>query len=390
MKTENLLKRLFISKSERMLIMKFRKISALLVVVMMISLFSGCGNKSKGVIEDMAKEYSKYVTLGEYKGLSYVPTKTPVTEDSIQYDIQNLISQNTKENKIMTGIATEGDTVNIDYVGTIDGEEFEGGSTQGAGTDLELGSGSYIEGFEEQIEGHSPGDAFDVEVTFPDDYGSTDLAGKDAVFQTVLNYIVEKEEPKYDDALVASATDYSTVEEYEKSLLDEYKKNAAESDLSSDKSSLFQQVIDNSTVSEYPQEEVEQRIKMVMDNVEQEAEANGVDVNTYLSNYGYTLEDFKSNIKDSVQTYIKEKMVVVTIAEKEKITVTDEEADAKVKELLEMSGLTDKETLSQQYGFTDEDYYYEVLYTKIMDFIYDNAVKASATDASSDDATSEE
>ena len=370
--------------------MKFRKISALLVVVMMISLFSGCGNKSKGVIEDMAKEYSKYVTLGEYKGISYVPTKTPISEDNIQYDIQNLISQNTKENKIMTGIATEGDTVNIDYVGTIDGEEFEGGSTQGAGTDLELGSGSYIEGFEEQIVGHSPGDAFDVEVTFPDDYGSTDLAGKDAVFQTVLNYIVEKEEPKYDDALVASATDYSTVEEYEKSLLDEYKKNAEESDLSSDKSSLFQQVIDNSTVSEYPQEEVEERIKMVMDNVEQEAEANGVDINTYLSNYGYTLEDFKTNIKDSVQTYIKEKMVVVTIAEKEEITVTDEEADAKVKELLEMSGLSDKETLNQQYGFTDEDYYYEVLYTKIMDFIYDNAVKASATDASSDDATSEE
>ncbi|MBP3719608.1 MAG: trigger factor [Eubacterium sp.] len=370
--------------------MKFRKISALLVVVMMISLFSGCGNKSKGVIEDMAKEYSKYVTLGEYKGVSYVPTQTPVTEDSIQYDIQNLISQNTKENKVMTGIATEGDTVNIDYVGSIDGEEFDGGSTQGAGTDLELGSGTYIEGFEEQIMGHSPGDAFDVEVTFPDDYGSADLAGKDAVFKTVLNYIVEKEEPKYDDALVASATDYTTVEEYEKSLLDEYKKNAEESDLASDKNSLFQQVIDNSTVSEYPQEEVEERIKMVMDNVEQEAEANGVDVNTYLSNYGYTLEDFKSNIKDSVQTYIKEKMVVVTIAEKEKITVTDEEADAKVQELLEMSGLTDKETLNQQYGFTDEDYYYEVLYTKIMDFIYDNAVKASATDASMDDATTEE
>ena len=156
-----------------MRIMKFRKISAVLVAVMILSLLSGCGKKSKGVIEDMQKEYSKFVTLGEYKGVEYTEQKTVITSDDLEYDIDNLIAQNTKENQIKEGIATFGDAVNIDYVGSIDGEEFDGGSTQGMGTEITLGESGYIDNFDEQVAGHSPGDAFDVKVTFPDDYGNT-------------------------------------------------------------------------------------------------------------------------------------------------------------------------------------------------------------------------
>jgi len=371
-----------------MRIMKFRKISAVLVAVMILSLLSGCGKKSKGVIEDMQKEYSKFVTLGEYKGVEYTEQKTVITSDDLEYDIDNLIAQNTKENQIKEGIATFGDAVNIDYVGSIDGEEFDGGSTQGMGTEITLGESGYIDNFDEQVAGHSPGDAFDVKVTFPDDYGNADLAGKDAVFATTLNYIVEKIEPKYNDVLVASATDYSTVDEYEAALIEEKQKSADDSDLSTNKNQAFQAAVDKCTVSEYPEAEVNERVEMVMGNVEQEAEANGVDINGYLANYGYDLDTFKDNVKQSVETYIREKMIVVAISEKEGITVTEEEADNKVKELLEMSGLSDKETLSKQYGFKDEDYYYEVLYQKVVDLIYENAVavKATETDATSDDA----
>ena len=371
-----------------MRIMKFRKISAVLVAVMILSLLSGCGKKSKGVIEDMQKEYSKFVTLGEYKGVEYTEQKTVITSDDLEYDIDNLIAQNTKENQIKEGIATFGDAVNIDYVGSIDGEEFDGGSTQGMGTEITLGESGYIDNFDEQVAGHSPGDAFDVKVTFPDDYGNTDLAGKDAVFATTLNYIVEKIEPKYNDVLVASATDYSTVDEYEAALIEEKQKSADDSDLSTNKNQAFQAAIDACTVSEYPEAEVNERVEMVMGNVEQEAEANGVDINGYLANYGYDLDTFKDNVKQSVETYIREKMIVVAISEKEGITVTEEEADNKVKELLEMSGLSDKETLSKQYGFKDEDYYYEVLYQKVVDLIFENAVavEATETDATSDDA----
>lgn len=366
--------------------MKFKKLSAILIAVMILSLFSGCGKKDKGAVEEMKDSYIKYVTLGQYKGVEYTPQVTEVHDEYIQYDIQNLLSSNSTRKEVDTGIATMGDTVNIDFVGYIDGEPFDGGDSQGQGYDLTLGSRSFIDDFEDQICGHSPGDAFDVEVTFPDDYGSEDLAGKDALFETTLNYFVETEEPEYNDALVASATDYTTTEEYEQALLDQYKTNAEESDLSANKSAVFNKVIENSTVSQYPETEVNDRIESVMSSVQSEAEANGVDVATYLSNYGYDLDSFKDSIKESVETYIREKMIVVAIANEEKITVTEEEKEAKIQELLKQTGLTDKETLDAQYGFQDDDYYYEVLYSKVIDFVYENAVAVEATNTDAEEA----
>jgi len=369
--------------------MKFRKLSAVLIAAMILSLVSGCGKKDTGAIDEMKNNYTKYVTLGEYIGVEYTKTHTEVTDDYIQYDIQNLISSNTTQNQIKEGIATMGDTVNIDFVGYVDDEAFEGGDSQGAGYDLVLGSNSFIDDFEQQICGHSPGDAFDVNVTFPDEYGNADLAGKEAKFETTLNYIVENIEPEYNDELVASATDYKTTEEFETAKRTEYEKQAEESDLAADKSAVFNKVIEASTVSEYPESEMNDRIQMVMDSVQQEAEANGVDINTYLSNYGYDLDTFKENIKESVETYIREKMVVVAIADAEGIDVSEEEMDNKVQDLLKQTGLSDKETLSQQYGFKDEDYYYEVLYSKVFDFVFEHAVgKETATDAEEDDAAS--
>ncbi|MCR5214444.1 MAG: trigger factor [Eubacterium sp.] len=364
--------------------MKIRKISAILVAVMMISLLSGCGKKEEGSIESMQSDYSKYVTLGTYKGVEYTPQKTEVTDDDIKYYANSLVYQNTIQNPVYEGVATEGDTVNIDFVGYVDGESFEGGDSQGQGYDLVLGSHSFIDDFEEQIVGHSPGDAFDVNVTFPEDYGSEDLAGKEALFETTLNYIVDIETPEYDDALVATATDYSTVEEFETAKRAELEEQNATNDLNADKNSIITSVIDSSNVTEYPAGEVEERVQAMMDSVTEEAEANGVDVDSYLSNYGYTLDTFKDQVKESVETYIREKMIFLTIAGIEGITATQEETDAKVDELLAQSGLTDKETLSSVYGYTDDDYAYEVIYQKVVDFIYENAV---AVDAPAEEAS---
>ena len=347
----------------------------------------GCGKKEKGAIDEMKDNYIKYVTLGDYKGVEYTPNHTVITDDYIQYDIQSLIAQNTKKNQITEGIATMGDTVNIDFVGYVDDEPFDGGDSQGAGYDLVLGSGSFIDDFEDQICGHSPGDAFDVEVTFPEDYGNEDLAGKDAKFETTLNYIVENVAPEYDDVLVASATDYATTDEFEKAKKEEYETQAAESDLANDKKAVFDKVIEGSTVSEYPESEVNDRIQMVMDSVQQEAEANGVDINTYLSNYGYDLDTFKDNIKESVETYIREKMILSAIALEEGITATDEEVDAKVDELLKARGIADKETLKSTYGYEDEDFFFTVLEEKVTNFIFENAVAVEATETDAEEET---
>ncbi len=366
--------------------MRIKKISAVLIGAMVLTALSGCGNSSKGSVEEMESNYSKYVTLGKYKGVEYTPQKTDVTEDDVQYEIDSLIDDNSTEKQIKDRAATIGDAVNIDYVGSIDGVEFEGGSTQGAGTEITLGNSGYIAGFDDQIVGHTPGDAFDVKAKFPDDYSNKDLAGKDAVFATTLNYIAVTEKPKYDDVLVASATDYKTTKEFEEATKKHLEEENAESDLSSNKSTVLQKVIEASSVSELPEAEVNTRIKSMVDNVTQAAESNGIDLATYLSYYGYDEEGFKNQVKSSVEDYIKQKMIVSAIAEAENISVTDEEIEAKKQELMDQTGITDIETLKSTYGYEDSDFGYDVLYTKVVDMIFESAVEVEATNTDADES----
>ena len=366
--------------------MRIKKISAVLIGAMVLTALSGCGNSSKGSVEEMESNYSKYVTLGKYKGVEYTPQKTDVTEDDVQYEIDSLIDDNSTEKQIKDRAATIGDAVNIDYVGSIDGVEFEGGSTQGAGTEITLGNSGYIAGFDDQIVGHTPGDAFDVKAKFPDDYSNKDLAGKDAVFATTLNYIAVTEKPKYDDVLVASATDYKTTKEFEEATKKHLEEENAESDLSSNKSTVLQKVIEASSVSELPEAEVNTRIQSMVDNVTQAAESNGIDLATYLSYYGYDEEGFKNQVKSSVEDYIKQKMIVSAIAEAENISVTDEEIEAKKQELMDQTGITDIETLKSTYGYEDSDFGYDVLYTKVVDMIFESAVEVEATNTDADES----
>lgn len=369
--------------------MKFRKVSAVLIGTMVLSALAGCGKSDEASLKDKQNKYAQYVTLGEYKGVEYTPSNTEVTDEDIQSEIDRLIDDNTIENKDYKKVATMGDAVNIDYVGSVDGKEFDGGSTQGAGTEITLGSSGYIDNFDEQIVGHKPGDSFDVNVTFPKEYGNEELNGKAAVFATTLNYVVASPTvPKYDDVLVASATDYKTTKEFEQAKREELEKENAETDLEADKSTLIGKVIDASQVSELPEQEVNDRIDSLISNVTESAESNGIDLATYLSYYGMDEEGFKTQVKTSVETYIREKMIILTIAEKEGISAEDDEVEAKKQELLDQTGMTDIEQLKQAYGYNDEDFSYEIVYKKVVDLVYNNAKQVEATDTdAADDST---
>ena len=150
----------------------------------------------------------------DYKNIVVPQSEIEYTEDEMTSAIDSLLTSNKIASTDATLAAVEGDTINIDYVGTVDGIEFEGGSTNGAGTDLVLGSGSYVDDFEEQLYGSHPGDAVTVEVTFPEDYSSEDLQGKDAVFQVTVNSIYVL--PEFTDEFVAENLSEvaTTVEEY--------------------------------------------------------------------------------------------------------------------------------------------------------------------------------
>ena len=159
-----------------------------------------------------------YITPIDYKNIVVPQSEIEYTEEDMTTAINSLLSSNKVASTDPALAAAEGDTVNIDYVGTVDGVEFEGGNTNGAGTDLVLGSGSYVDDFEEQLYGSHPGDAVTVEVTFPEDYSSEDLQGKDAVFQVTVNSIYVL--PEFTDEFVAEHVSdvASTVDEYKEYL----------------------------------------------------------------------------------------------------------------------------------------------------------------------------
>ena len=152
-----------------------------------------------GYLKDVTA--TDYVTLpDDYADITISADLGQVSDDDINdYIDSNVLSNFTTTNEVKDRAAADGDTVNIDYVGRIDGVAFDGGDTKGSGADLTLGSGTYIDNFEDQIVGHTPGETFDVTVTFPEDYGNEDLNGKEAVFETTLNYIKESVTPELTD-----------------------------------------------------------------------------------------------------------------------------------------------------------------------------------------------
>lgn len=377
--------------------LKFRRLCAALAGAMILSTFSGCGAGSPNdaeAVKQLKKEYSNMVKLGDYKGVSYVPANTTVTDEDIENEINYLVYQHTTSEQLTTGTATWGDAVNIDYVGYMDGEAFDGGNTQGMGTVITLGNSGYIDNFDEQIVGHKPGDTFDVNVTFPEDYQAADLAGKPARFETTLNYIQGEDiVPTVDDEFIKTATQeaYSTVDEYKQATREKLQQQKDDSALDSDRHSVLQAVIDQTTIVEYPEQEIQERIDQVLAMYEDYAASNGVDLDTLLSySFGYDADSFQEFLKESIESYIREKMVVVAIAEAEGISASEEEHNAKIQELLEQSGLSDVSELNEQYGYTEEDYYMLVLEEKVVNFLYENATPGSPTDASSEAATEAE
>ncbi|MBR1674474.1 MAG: trigger factor [Eubacterium sp.] len=372
-----------------------KKLCSLLMVVLCLSLLAGCGKNdskkksSSNPLEAMKERYANEVTLAEYKGVKYTPAKTEVTDETIQADIDSLVSMGSKTENDTTSIATYGDAVNIDYVGYIDGVAFDGGSTNGSGTQITLGSSGYIDNFDEQVVGHKGGDTFEVKVTFPEDYGNAELAGKPAVFETTFNSIVKTITPEYNDALVAELTEYETTKQYEEEMRKSHEEYNAKVDLETDKTNVISKVIDDSKINEYPKEEMENLIDSMISQIKELADSNGVDFSTLIAYYyGLQTEDeLKDYITDYVKNYMKQRMVITALAQAENITVSDEEIAAKKQEIMSQYNLTAESEIANYYS--EEDIYYVTAAEKVMEFVYENAVIDDGSSTESTEDTTE-
>lgn len=360
---------------------KGKVIGCILTLTVGMSLLAGCGKKVDGVDQaKMVDKYASYCELPNYKGLEYVQTKTEVTDEDVQSEIDSLLQSYSTKNKITEGKVENGDDVNIDFVGTVDGVEFEGGNSQGAGYDLVLGSGSMIPGFEEQIVGHSIGETFDIDVTFPEDYGKEELNGKAAVFAITINYKNDTQMPEYNDAFVASYTDAANVAEYEKSVRQNLAENNESSDKNANQSAVMELLVEATTFKEYPEQEMKKLIDRTVEQTEQAAQSYGYSLADYVTAaYGFADEEsFRDYVSDLAEDFMKEKIVICAVAKDAGITVTEDEVQAYKQKIMDGYGYKDEKELEEQYS--SEDIIYYSLADKVISHVLELGVPVEATE----------
>ncbi|MEA5049843.1 MAG: FKBP-type peptidyl-prolyl cis-trans isomerase [Oscillospiraceae bacterium] len=290
---------------------------------------------------------SKCVTLPDYANLVIPAEETAVSRDEVDAEVQKILSQFSAKEQITDRAVADGDTVNIDYVGSIDGVEFSGGSTGGTGTDVTIGVTNYIDDFLQQLIGHMPGETVNVEVTFPEDYGKEELNGKDAVFVTTIHYICGDDiTPEWNDAFVEqnlkSYYGYTTTAEVE---------SLISASLAEQKQSTYVKdwLVDNSTFKSLPKQMITYEENSMIDYYEKAAKQYNMDLETYLSyaeNVSSTKELIAQN-KDKIEDKVRFYTAVQAVAEAEGMTVSEQ--DVADYFLLSM-GTTDYSSYISYYG----------------------------------------
>lgn len=268
-------------------------------------------------------KYGKYLTLGEYKGIEV--DAITVKDEEVQAEIDYILKQNGSMTQITDRAVKEGDAVNLDYTGTVDGTPFDGGSAQGQR--LEIGSGQFIPGFEEGLVGAMPGEQIKVPVTFPEDYWNAGMAGVSAVFDVNVNYIEEFTDiPEFDDAFVVQYTggDLTTTDQ----LLD-WLRGQMEADAKNHmRGQYYEAILAGCQVKGYPEDMMELILAEVNRYYEDFAQYNyGMSLTDYNASVGMSEADMKERITQEAQNSVAQSMILETIAELENITISSEECE---------------------------------------------------------------
>ncbi len=339
-----------------------KRIAVLGILVGAVAALTACGG-------------NKYVsTLGEYKGVAVtVEPKEEVTQDDIDTYIEQVLGAKTTYEEVDRAIK-EGDQVNINYVGKKGGEEFEGGSSPEKGYDLVIGSHKFIEGFEEGLVGAKKGDTLDLNLTFPETYSATDLAGQDVVFTVTVNTVKESVVPELTDDYVATLQkDCKTVDEYK-----EYVKGILEDQVQytfdqTVQKAVFDVVFNESVVSEPDQELIDSYYEKSMSQADQYASYYGTDRDTFIKqSLNMNKEEFENKAKEDAVVSAKKELVINAIAKKEKIKVKKSEISDFAKENMSYYGVDSEEALIERMGEDAIKQY--LIFDKVFKLLGDNAI----------------
>ncbi|MBS4215448.1 MULTISPECIES: trigger factor [Neobacillus] len=308
------------------------------------------------------------VTLGEYKGLEIEELDTTVTDEDVQKELEALQNRHAELVVKEEGTAVLGDTVVIDFEGFVDGEAFEGG--KGENYSLDLGSGSFIPGFEEQLVGVAAGESKEVEVTFPEEYHAAELAGKPAVFKTTVHEIKGKELPALDDEFAKDVDDevetLDALKEKIKTRLEDSKKHEAEHHL---QDTVVEKAAENTQV-ELPEVMIDNEVNRLLQDFEQRLQMQGMNLQLYYQFSGQDEEALREQMKADAEKNVRVRLTLEAIAKAENLEVSEEDVTAELEKMAGMYNMSVdniKKALGGTEGIKDE-----LKYKKAIDFLVEN------------------
>lgn len=364
-----------------------RKITLGLVMLLIGLQLIGCGNKTEeNTNEETSSATESYeaiyfkdieirdkVVLGDYKNLEVVSNVTAITDEDVDNYIDYMLSMSPELVEVTDrDVVENGDVANIDYVGKKDGVAFDGGTAQGY--DLGIGTGAFIPGFEEGLVGAKVGETTDLNLTFPENYGSPELDGSDVVFTVTVNKISKKVTPEFTDEYVAGLEieNVSTVEEYRvylKNMMEDAEEEYALQDV---QTQIITMVTENATVTEVPQELIDRFYNVNKNNMSYNAMMYGMDLESFVSAYyGMDAETFEKETIAAAEISAKQALVCLAIAENENLTLTEEDVEKAIDENYASYGYADADTFKKSIDL--EEYKDSLLLNKVLDFLVENA-----------------
>ena len=280
------------------------------------------------------------VTLGDYKGIELKKVEYNVTDKDVEHELEHIAEHNARLVAVEDRPVEKGDTVVIDFEGFVDGKAFKGGKAENH--ELEIGSGKFIPGFEDQIVGMKIDEDRDIKVTFPEEYPAKELEGKEATFKIKLHEIKKKELPEINDEFAKDASEFDTLEDWKKSIREKQEK-ANESKAKFEMEDAAIETVCKNAKVDIPSGMIETQLDNMEKDISSRLNYQGMNLDQYLQMIGKTKKEFRDENKEQAEKQVKTSLVLEAIMKDAKVEVTEEEIDAKIKEMAEMYGQKEEE-----------------------------------------------
>lgn len=327
------------------------------------------------------------VKLPEYKGIEVTKAELEVTEEDLEKELEKQLQNNARTVDVEDRAAAEDDTVDIDFDGYCDGEQFDGGKSEGYS--LKLGSHSFIDTFEDQIVGHNIGDEFDVNVTFPENYQAAELAGKPAVFKVKLNGIKAQEIPTADDEFAQDVSEFDTLEEYKNSLKEKLAEAKADTAKRNQRDEAIQKIADGCEI-DIPDAMIDTQTSSMINEIAQNLAQQGIPMSMYYQVTNTTEESLKAQYRAQAEQQIRVALALEAIAEAEGIEVTDEDVKAELEKMAENYGMDPKTLLEIATDSDKDNIRLDKKNEKAVDYVMESVVEVDAPAEEAAEETTEE